>query len=247
MAKVIVERPRRGSDLTRRGRHPRDSDQLVDHEGMRARHVRHYGGKELNENLAPLLRFLRSRVGQRWDDVYSEISQHLKVTSATQQHVRDHVSDFVAIRCRRVDGVLYDLSYGVRELNGYTMMFVDPDTGILTLNPGYLEGGGEGWREREARARALVWREIETHTFHKVKGIWYEVELAAIPQFVNVTYTNREGERIAHKVKGAAFDVVLKRTVSWGEIMDGRHITWVVSSKRQLNSNELKQRGLSND
>lgn len=95
MAKVIVERPRRQGWSTRAGRQPRDSDLLPSNEGMRAPHVRHYGGKELNENLAPLLRFLNSRVGQPWDDVYSEICENIRVTNTVQDHIRVHVKQFV--------------------------------------------------------------------------------------------------------------------------------------------------------
>ena len=44
MAKVIVERPRRFESWPRRGR-PLAPENLPSHEGMRAPHIRNWGGK----------------------------------------------------------------------------------------------------------------------------------------------------------------------------------------------------------
>ncbi len=57
MHKVIVERPRFGGHRARKGRRPRDLADLPDKQGMR----RPYGwhGKDLDDHLGPLRRFLR--------------------------------------------------------------------------------------------------------------------------------------------------------------------------------------------
>ena len=97
MHKVIVERPRRGSrGPFRQGRGTKNApiEDLPTKQGLRQRYL----GSELralNENLAPLKRFLQKQVGRPWDKVYSEISARLRPTSAVQQHVRDHVWDYV--------------------------------------------------------------------------------------------------------------------------------------------------------
>jgi len=83
-------------------------DDLPSHEGMRAPHVRDWGGKVLNENLAPLRRYLERQVGRKWDKVYAEISAQLRPTSAVQQHVRDHLHDFVAVTPRELHPVSLD-------------------------------------------------------------------------------------------------------------------------------------------
>jgi hypothetical protein len=44
------------------------------------------------ENLAPLRRFLASRVGRRWDDVYSEVRAAIRADSAAQLHVLQHLN-----------------------------------------------------------------------------------------------------------------------------------------------------------
>lgn len=98
MHKVIVERERLG---TRDPSRPppweknADLDDLPTKEGMRKRHLAAGSTRQLNENLAPLKRYLRQQVGRPWDVVYGEISRSLRPTSAVKQHVRDHLWDFV--------------------------------------------------------------------------------------------------------------------------------------------------------
>jgi hypothetical protein len=105
MAKVLVERPRRGGQYHRQGR-PLAVELLPTKEGMRRRWT---DRKELNEHLAPLRRFLGSRVGRRWDSVYAELSAQLTPRNAVQQHVRSHLTDFVALHLVVApDGTLVD-------------------------------------------------------------------------------------------------------------------------------------------
>ena len=94
MAKVIVERPRRGGrgpfKYSRAKNIPLDV--LPTKAGMRrSQHGAGRDRRDFNEHLGPLRRYLRKQVGRGWDDVYRDISAHLRVTSAVQQHVRDHV------------------------------------------------------------------------------------------------------------------------------------------------------------
>ncbi len=98
MHKVIVERPRRGS----RGpfRHApweknASPDDLPTKEGVRKRFSARGSLRSLNENLSPLQRYLQKQVGRPWNAVYSDICAHLRPASAVQQHVRDHLWDYV--------------------------------------------------------------------------------------------------------------------------------------------------------
>jgi hypothetical protein len=43
-------------------------------------------------------------VGRPWNKVYSEIAAHLRADNTVQQHVRDHLRNFVAINPRRRHG-----------------------------------------------------------------------------------------------------------------------------------------------
>ena len=137
MSKVIVERPRVGGKSVRKGREPRDYDDYPQKESMSRRGPkRGYNGKDLNENLSPLQRFMEKQVGRPWNKVFSEICENIKVTSTVQQHVRDHVKWMVETKGLKKDGkkVLrhsrYSRSTDYMELR-FGELYVDPDTGIL--------------------------------------------------------------------------------------------------------------------
>lgn len=110
MHKVVVERPRayayyRYRDMRFARKRIVDADEpdeIPRHEGMRRPYLEE--PKALNENLSPLRRFLESRVGKPWDKVYSEISKQLRASNPVQQHVRDHLEDFVCLRVLVQDG-----------------------------------------------------------------------------------------------------------------------------------------------
>ena len=66
----------------------------------------------VNEHLGPLQRYLAGQVGRPWDKVFADICRHLDRGSAVQDHVRDHLPDYVAT-CVIVEGG--ELRHG----NGY--------------------------------------------------------------------------------------------------------------------------------
>lgn len=252
MAKVIVERPRRGGYTSKGGKRVQDVDLLPSTEGMRAPHVRHWGGKELNENLAPLRRFLNSRVGQKWDEVYSEISAHLKATSAVQQHVRDHVNDFVVTNVT-VDahGELWGTNWGTPFLIGAPgywrrhELYVDPRDGILKRTPD--QAPVPTYRERRAAQYDLTHRAIDdAHELRKHKGIWYMCEVKHMHPGKWVAYEDVTTGKQRHTyVADSYWDVLLNKHLRYGESETWRG-TYVVS-KRQLNHKELKAHGVQND
>lgn len=133
MAKVLVERSRTGGSRDRRGRAPRSLEDLPNKVSMKRGHN---DRKSLNENLSPLKRFLDSRVGKPWDQVYSEISANLKPSNAVQQHVRDHIWDFVKKDVFIAEGGIvcgynrYRYFGGNHEINN-NQLYIDPETGIL--------------------------------------------------------------------------------------------------------------------
>jgi hypothetical protein len=191
MSKVIVERPRTGRAAA--GLRPGRTRALTDDDGepIRAKGAREPKGREqktkgLNETLNPLKRYLASKVGRPWDKVYSEISEHLKPTSTVQQHVRDHVDDFVATKTRMKGGVVVVTPRfgGERKLeDDWCLYYVHPRTGLLRKNEKYKR-----WtvRQREARQkveaeRAARMRVVDAKTqLHLLKGVWWEVKLAKI-------------------------------------------------------------------
>jgi hypothetical protein len=147
---------------------------------MRRRHLINGDGKTLNENLKPLRRYLESQVGRPWDKVYAEIAAHLRVDNAVQQHVRDHLRDFVAITPRRV-------AAGWRHRPAtylwYQPFYVDPATGLLLRTDQLPE-------EKVRRRRARDWHPAPTsrlalaadRELRFIGGFWYDVRLAVLPE-----------------------------------------------------------------
>lgn len=137
MAKVVTERPRYGhSNLSKktalRVRRYESEDHLDDlpKRISSSRHRQHgWDAKEFSDRIGPLRRFLRSCVGQKWDKVYSELSQNLSKRSLTGLHIWQHVRMEVEIYCEiRQDGKVYRKN-GRTEI--WKDLFVHPKTGTL--------------------------------------------------------------------------------------------------------------------
>lgn len=192
MSKVIVERPRTGRAVA--GMRPGRTRALVDDDGEPIRAVkparepnkREQKTKTLNETLNPLKRYLASNVGRPWDKVYSEISAHLKPTSTVQQHVRDHLDDFVAAKTRMKGGVVMVTARfgGERPLaEDWSLYYVHPRTGLLRKNEKYKTWNA---RYRQARIKAEAelaarMRVVDDKTqLHLFDDAWWEVKLAKI-------------------------------------------------------------------
>lgn len=260
MSKLIVERPRLGGKNARKGRDIQDPDLLISHEGMRVPYLKHYKTKELNENLAPLLRFLQSRVGQPWDRVWSEISENIRATNPVQQHVRDHVLGYVVVHTRMDhQGEIWCHLSRPQTLRqaSYVRFYVHPESGILCANPHY-----NSWkknyqvRKQEAeRERLTRERVAEDGTqLRKKDGIWYAVEIREIPPVTYEQVTPKLGEPYKRQVGGTAYDVILDATLSrsHNRVWNLTTKEWVhgaaiyCASKRQLSHNELKKYGVTN-
>ena len=134
MYQVIIERPRLGGGRAKGDGRARMRDRLdPELAPTRGSMSRSRGTKHLNENLAPLRRFLRSRIGRPWDEVYAEICAHINLGSAVQKHVLDHLRDFVAEHVEIVDGVPHERRWGVLGYVGQSRsrLWVCPRTGLL--------------------------------------------------------------------------------------------------------------------
>src|SRR5947209_44663 len=141
MAKVIVERPRKkgGSFHKPKGYQRRlrrfGEEGPPCREGIKARWQNQT--KSLNEHLGPLRRYLDSQVGRPWDKVFSEICAHIDRSSAVQDHVRDHVAQYVCVHTLLIDGVPCHgeggRAYGkpLHEMHRWRPWYVCPRTGLL--------------------------------------------------------------------------------------------------------------------
>jgi hypothetical protein len=261
MSKVIVERPRRGGKYVRKGRDVQDPDMLISHEGMRMPYVRNYNNKELNENLAPLLRFLQSRVGHLWDHVWSEISENIRASNAVQQHVRDHVVGYVETKTRLdQDGKVWccDSRPRLLENSTYVRFYVHPQTGILCVNPSYRnwKNSQKEYKQRQEEEKFNTQRDLPDGVhLRKSKGIWYSVEMLPIPPEVKIMVYPKIGAPYERVTGGSAYDVILDQTLYLrnNQVWSMTTRNWVrgsntyCASKRQLSHTELKKYGVEND
>jgi hypothetical protein len=249
MSKVIVERPRTGRAVA--GTRPGRMRALVDDDGdpIRAKGAKEPKGrapktKRLNENLNPLKRYLASNVGRPWNKVYSEISEHLKPASTVQQHVRDHIEDFVAVKTRMKAGKVVVTSArfgGERPLErDQSRFYVHPRTGLLRKNEHRISRTALARELRETKQAALDarMRVIDAKTqVHLFDGAWWEVKLAKILR-----------QKVADRHGGIGYiehpyvDVV--RSAKFTKLalaeLSGRHDVYA-AEKRQLSKSEIKR------
>ncbi len=221
MAKVIVERPRCGGGLKYprpRLRDVRDYEDVPRRESME-RPWQKIGWpvqKVLDENLAPLRRFFDRNVGRPWNNVHSELCEHMDVSSAVQLHIWQHVEEFV------------DRHPPVPGKWRHADFYVDARNGLLRRGRRYWGTKRERRAKREANKQNpdVIERSDDT-VARRIGGTWYEVQLAPIPR--NVTHV---------------FDVAMRDdipTEDWPRLerYHGRRAYAV--KKRQMNSREIRR------
>ena len=187
MAKVIVERPRFGGGT----KYPRGSVRYTDRLGIEDWHKResigrrwqgHSAQKFLNENLAPLRRFLRSKVGKPWNKVYAEICERIDRGSAVQLHIWQHLSDYV---CANPYGVTGDVG---RRFHGrlWHEFYVDPRTGLLRqtsrlTKKQWAQIPKRGPHSQQPPPLNPVLPINDNRCYEQIDGVWYELDLRKPP------------------------------------------------------------------
>ena len=234
MAKIIVERPRPLSRILhgRDGRRFRDASDAT----FLPMKAGYHDLKEFNENLRPLARYLARQVGRPWDAVYRDIRAVIDGRSTVQQHILQHLTQFVATHTRVVDGMLIDVS-AERFSTGrvWQPLYVDPRTGLLRRNPEKLawlvqcrERARAADRERDAR-----WRKLSPTTqLHRLNGEWFEVAVAPLP---SPPATRWDAVRRCHVARSARYSSDDLDTIE----LYGEAGLYAVS-KRQLSAREIR-------
>jgi hypothetical protein len=238
MAKVIVERPRKKGwawdkpkgyrrRLARYG-----DDGPPTREGIKACWQHHT--KSLNEHLGPLRRYLDKQVGRPWDKVFAEICAHIDRSSAVQDHVRDHVAQYVATNVLLIDGVPCNgeggWNYGrpLHELR-YRPWYVCPRTGLLRR----VKVTGRKQPQRPQPESPPKYIPVgETLQCRFLDGAWHLVTLKPLP---TPDY---------HRERCTALDVLLSRPVAQLTPLEARrhHGAEVyAAARRRLARKELRQ------
>jgi hypothetical protein len=211
MYKVIVERPRRGKRVSPLAMRLREDHDGPTHLSMRAA----YDYRELNENLTPLRRYLQAQVNRPWSKVFSEICATIDRRNTVQQHIHQHIDQFIATQVQLRDGRLIDYSNGrCVPLDGghYPELYVDPRSGLIRLTNSQISWKRSERRRRHEAELATRRRFLDDHTLLlKLNDNWFRVEIALLPTAV---MSGRSDAR---------FDVVLRRFTSLRPNMDGSH------------------------
>jgi len=224
LGEVVIERPRGGWRLKTPPGYKktlqtmeRYDDEGRKFESLRRRWVEANHVKWLSDNLGPLRRWLRSKVGQPWDDVYSELCQLINMGTLLGLHLKLHIFDFVQVDVVLIDGVPHH-----KHHNGYqtvlvnyrdTRFYVHPETGILCRVPKPV-------KETSKKRDDLVVID-EYHQYRQIKGIWYFLTLADLPsqQFVqDVVLQVRMTPQIAYSEYGKSVYAIRKQQCSKKEI-----------------------------
>jgi len=139
MDKVLVTTPRVGSSMKngeikknrrkmREGRH----EELSSYSSMKPKSRSWDDRKQLNEYLTPLVRYLKKNCGRPWDKVYSEICKNMDRRGVVQDHIFQHLFDYVERNPTFKDGKPHSTGYGgIYPIykNGWTF-YVD-ENGLL--------------------------------------------------------------------------------------------------------------------
>jgi len=182
MHKVIITRPRAGGDggksIPDKGYKKQlqqmGADELPKRESMKTP----YRGnrKEFTDLLGPLHRFLRSRCGQPWDKVYSEVCEHVNLNNNVQKHLLTHLDLYVEKNAKIVDGKLLLTSEGHSLASEF---YVHPKTGLLTENKEY-RSQFFNWGGYKKPKLMVPHEKNENIQYHKINGVWYEVEIESL-------------------------------------------------------------------
>lgn len=138
------------------------------------------GTKHLSENLKPLYRWLETKVGCHWDDVYSELRQNIDTRSAVRLHALQHLWGYVRRYTVVKDGRVYDNDpqyrrgcFGEYELRN-NELFIHPETKILTRYKKQPEP------KKEIPCISIKINE-KIYLCKLSNGLWYEIDFAIVP------------------------------------------------------------------
>lgn len=249
MFKCIVESARRGGSTSqiykrakrRKLNNPDNWENISIKDSMSGHRNFGYECKELSETLNPLERFLESKVGELWDDIYSETRENLNPNNAVQYHVIQHLEWMVeknVVINEDGDPCYIGYKFGFSQLSSGSL-YVDPNTNRLTKVP---EKRNKPKDEKSKfmnysygffkKTPALCF--IQDNMFYfKSKGLWYS---AVIGNGYN--YDSSQVDLL----EGIFLSRERSKYIYGGE---GKYL--LANSKKQLSKKELMKLEIKND
>jgi hypothetical protein len=207
LSEVVIERPRHGWRISLKKRcgyqkqlykltQEASEDGLFRPYLIKPRHQT----KSLADHLGPLRRYLRAKVGQPWNQVYSDLCYRLDTRTLAGQHVLSHLWHYVERYVEPREGVLYRKASstwgGFQPLQSryYDQFYVHPETGLLCV----LARDAAPMRPQCSSVFRVERVYLDQdHEYRQLTGIWYLITLADLPITIGAS----------------VFDVVLKAQV----------------------------------
>lgn len=144
--------------------------------GMRKIHSaagQYYGMSGYGSDYSIMRRFLVRHIGQKWDNVYSEICKEADARSHDGFRLREAVGHIVEMNCS-IDGngIVHD-SNGHRLFSYWRMhgFYVHPETGMLEYVP------YKRWKKKDFQPTVF---ELDGDLYHKHDGNWYKVVMEPV-------------------------------------------------------------------
>ena len=214
MSKVVIDTARHGG----RGliyRPNRPGEDYENYHLIESMKWRWRDRKEQSDRLKPLWGYLHKHVGKPWNDVWSDICEHMDFRSVLGFHIRSHIDQYVHKRPHMIDGVPHEIGYGGPWREIVYGLYVDPADGLL-----------KQCREVSYRSapKPVSYKVIDDHTqLHWLHGGWFLIKIV-----------RNQGVRLSPDVAGTAPG---KEYETYG-----RNVYAI--SKRQISRKEKKAWGL---
>lgn len=242
--------------------HSGDSSRL--RVGIRSSKIYWNGRRRFNEHLNPLKGVLRKNTGRKWDKVYSEICEVFDKRSVINQHILEHLFDYV----NNKDIIIREGKVHVQERSRYwryaaneapedgiiplkkssVQWYVDPRDGILKFNKNQ-ESIRARRRQREAE------RQKEQLDVKRVFKDGTEIERTSNGQWWIMKYEfyNQIQDYVKRRVfnrESQLYDMIEEYIWTYPEARDcaGNVVRQqkVCILSKQMNSQELKYYGVEN-
>lgn len=187
-------------------------------------------------NFKYLKRFLRSRVGQNWDDVYSEICASADARSFEGNHLREWLDFAVDVKTHMegekiVDHHGCDVTVSFHRDNFY----VNPLTNKLEVATPRKR---KHWRESIPKTVF----ELDGIHYHEHEGIWYRVQMQEAPKVRNrwgyLTYASSYPDQfLSFGYEHNYWSIERKLRDKYGYSPEGK--VWYCIHKESANSKEI--------
>ena len=204
-------------------------------EGMRKRHKISGDYKNFNENLNPLKSWIHSQLGKKWDKSYSDLRKTFDCRGVINNHILEHLFDYIEINTKLVDGVVMVLD-GYNGSKGYVPLkkrfsssyrhdyYVCPKDG--TVKSMVKQPRRSVIKQQEADAQKKkdsVFRDLgDKHLHLEEDGVWYVYDVEVLPPVVKEYARPNVPKDHLFTVSGSWGK---KREKLWEELNQAEHTT----------------------